>query len=154
MRYNDKTFSRHCPMSLGGQKCFQLHHWLQADFMSTGYLLRIPDRRGSELCAGAMTAKRVNALLSSWSFGLVGKGSLQAVGRHWNGCYAQVLAGVRGPLDLLLWGHVNLGRTQSLLSTSYYFDLLAPQISGENEHFHWGIASAAQAHKEVEKWRV
>ena len=153
-RCDDKTFSRHCPVSLGGQKHLHLHHGLEADFTSAGYLLRIPDRRGSELCAGAMTAKRVNVLLSSWSFSLVGKGSLQAVGRHWNGCYAQVLAGVRGPLDLLLWRHVNLGRTQSLLSTTCYLDLLAPQISGENEHFHLGIASAAQAHKELEKWRV
>ena len=138
-RCDDKTFSRHCPVSLGGQKHLHLHHWLHADFTSTGYLVRTPDRRGSELCTGAVTAKRVNALLSSWSLGLAGKGSLQAVGRPWNRCYARVLAEVRGPLDLLLWGHVNLGRTQSLLSTSCYLDLLAPQISGDNEHSHLGI---------------
>lgn len=140
MRCDDKN-SRHCPMSLRGQKYLHLHHWLEADFPSTGYLLRIPDRKGSDLCTGDMTAKRVNALLSSWSFGLVGKGSLQAVGRPWNGCCTWVLAGVRGPLDLLLWGHVNPGRTQSLLSTSCYLDLLPPQISGRNEHFHLGIES-------------
>ena len=101
-RCDDKTFSRHCPVSLGGQKHLHLHHWLHADFTSTGYLVRTPDRRGSELCTGAVTAKRVNALLSSWSLGLAGKGSLQAVGRPWNRCYARVLAEVGGPLDLLL----------------------------------------------------
>ena len=89
-----------------------------------GYLLRTPDRRGSELSAGAMTARRVNALLSSWNFRLVGNGSLQA--------------GVRGPLDLLLQGHVNPGMTQSFLSTSCYLDLLPPQISGEMSTSTWG----------------
>ena len=91
-----------CP--LGDKKHLHLHHGLEADFTSTGYLLRIPDRRGSELCAGAMTAKRVNALLSSWSFGLVGKGSLQAVGRHISGflqCLAGKLLSVLHPKNLI-----------------------------------------------------
>lgn len=57
-RCDDKTFSRHCPVFLEGQK-HHLHHWLHADFTSMAYLVRTPDRRGSELCTGAVTAKRV-----------------------------------------------------------------------------------------------
>lgn len=101
-RCDDKAFYRHCPVSLEGQKHLHLHHWLHADFTSMAYLVRTLYRRGSELCTGAVTAKRVNALLSSWSLSLAGKKSLQAVGRPWNGCYAWVLAEVRDPLDLLL----------------------------------------------------
>lgn len=148
-----KNVPRDCQMSPGRQNCPWLHHWLEADFISPVYLLRIPDRKGSELCTGDSTVKRVSALLSSWSFSLVGKGSLQAFGRHWDRCCNRVLAGIRGPLDLLLWEHVNRGRTQSLLNTSCILTCRPPQRSGENEHFCLGIESyhktGSQKHGEM-----